>query len=118
VNKQLISAIKNKLVLRFVYNGKPRVVEPQTYGISTAGKEVLRARQVGGGSRSGQSQLAKLFEVAKVSSFQKTSRHFSGALPQHNPEDSAMKKVFATLPRPKRSGAKKTKRSIHLVAKI
>jgi hypothetical protein len=99
MNKQLIAAIQEKLVLRFVYNGAERIVEPQTYGVSTAGKEVLRARQTGGESRSGQSRIAKLFEVEKISSLKKTGERFAQALPRHNPDDSAMVKVIATLPK-------------------
>jgi hypothetical protein len=33
-DRTILSAIKNKNVLRFNYNGKERIVEPQTYGIS------------------------------------------------------------------------------------
>lgn len=33
-NRTLLSAIKNREVLHFVYNGDLRIVEPQTYGIS------------------------------------------------------------------------------------
>ncbi len=39
----IISAIRRKSVLKFSYNGKLRTVEPQTYGLSTTGLEVLRA---------------------------------------------------------------------------
>ncbi|HEU5123536.1 MAG TPA: hypothetical protein VFW05_05665 [Verrucomicrobiae bacterium] len=102
-NKTILSAIKNKEVLRFTYNGKERVVEPQTYGISIAGHEVLRAFQKGGGSRSGQTKIAKLFDVEKISSLEKTGEKFSRALPEHNPQDSAMAEVFASLPRPARN---------------
>jgi hypothetical protein len=102
MNKQIVSAIKKKLVLRFVYNGKERVVEPQTYGVSKTGKEVLRARQIGGGSRSGQSRIAKLFDVEKLSGLKNTDEQFAEALPEHNPNDSAMAEVFATLPISKR----------------
>ena len=59
-DRTILSAIKSKQVLRFKYNGKERIVEPQTYGISIAGREVLRARQVGGESGSGQLRMAKL----------------------------------------------------------
>jgi hypothetical protein len=41
--RMIISAIHRKSVLRFSYNGKVRTVEPQTYGLSTTGREVLRA---------------------------------------------------------------------------
>ncbi len=102
-NKTILSAIKNKEVLRFTYNGKERIVEPQTYGISIAGHEVLRAFQKGGGSRSGQTKIAKLFDVEKISSLEKTGEKFSRALPEHNPQDSAMAEVFASLPRPARN---------------
>lgn len=101
-NRTILSAIKNKEVLRFRYNGKERIVEPQTYGISIAGREVLRAHQVGGASSSGQLRMAKLFDLEKISNLRKTGRAFTGALPAHNPNDSAMVEIFATLPRPKR----------------
>lgn len=100
MNKDIVSAIRNRATLRFDYDGKERVVEPQTYGVSKMGKEVLRARQVGGGSLSGQSRIAKLFDLDKISALKKMGEHFSKALPEHNPSDSAMVEVFATLPKP------------------
>jgi hypothetical protein len=102
VNKQIVAAIHKKLILQFIYSGEERIVEPQTYGISKIGKEVLRARQIGGGSRSGQSRIAKLFDVEKISALKKTGGHFSEALPEHNPSDSAMTEVFVSLPPHKR----------------
>ena len=102
MNTDIISAITKRLVLRFVYNGEERIVEPQTYGISRAGREVLRARQVGGGSRSRQSRIAKLFDLEKISALKKTGDRFAEALPEHNPDDSAMVRIFASLPLPKR----------------
>ncbi|HMJ88750.1 MAG TPA: hypothetical protein VK530_02980 [Candidatus Acidoferrum sp.] len=100
-NPDLISAIENKDVITFVYNGEPRVVEPQTYGISVAGHDVLRAYQRAGGSASRQTTIAKLFDVAKMSKLEKTGEKFFEALREHNPEDSAMVEIFATLPKPK-----------------
>lgn len=88
-NPFLVSAIENKEVLSFIYQGKLRIVEPQTYGVSTAGNHVLRLHQIGGESRSGE-QFGKLFEVAKMSRLKKTGAHFEQALPQHNPNDKAM----------------------------
>jgi hypothetical protein len=96
----IITAIRKQLVLKFVYNGEERIVEPQTYGLSTAGKEILRAYQKSGGSTSGQAQIAKLFDVAKISKLQSTNERFGQALLAHNPDDSAMIEIFATLPRP------------------
>ena len=100
-DRTILSAIKNREVLRFKYNGKERMVEPQTYGISIAGREVLRAHQIGGGSESGQLRMAKLFDLAKISDLRKAGTVFGAALPAHNPDDNAMVEIFATLPRPK-----------------
>jgi hypothetical protein len=56
----IISAIKRKAVLKFRYNGRERTVEPQTYGLSTAGREVLRARECSVANGSKISAMAKL----------------------------------------------------------
>lgn len=101
-DRTILSAIKNKQVLCFNYNGKERIVEPQTYGISIAGREVLRAHQIGGKSGSGQLRMAKLFDLEKMSNVRKAESVFAAALPTHNPNDSAMVEVFATLPKPKK----------------
>jgi hypothetical protein len=47
-DRTILSAIKSKQVLRFKYNGKERIVGPQTYGISIAlGKCCRRAKLAG-----------------------------------------------------------------------
>jgi hypothetical protein len=96
----IISAIRRKSVLQFKYNGKLRTVEPQTYGLSTAGREVLRAyeRTIPNGSK--RPGMAKLFDVSKISELRKSGQSFRQALPAHNPDDSAMVEIFATLPVP------------------
>lgn len=94
-----IAAILRKEVLSFNYEGEPRVVEPQSYGVGRSGRRLLRARQTGGGSRSGQQRIAKLFDEKKISALQKTGARFAKALPEHNPDDSAMTEVWASLPR-------------------
>lgn len=95
----LISAINGRDVLKFSYEGYVRIVEPQTYGMSYTGRYVLRGYQTSGESRSGQSRIAKLFDLAKISKLEKTGEHFKEALSSHNPQDSAMKVVFAALPK-------------------
>ncbi len=96
----LKAAIEGRVVLRFVYNGKSRIVEPQTYGVSTTGNELLRGYQREGGSRSGSVARLKLFEISKISNLEVNDERFGGARPEHKPEDSAMIEVFATLPKP------------------
>lgn len=98
-NQLLVLAICEQSVLKFIYNGQIRLVEPQTYGVSTTGKEVLRAYQISGGSRAGVARMAKLFEVAKMKDLERTDKTFRAALNSHNPHDSAMTEIFATLPK-------------------
>ena len=95
----IISAIQRKAVLEFIYNGKRRIVEPQTYGLSTTGREVLRGYERSTTNDAKRSGMAKLFDVAKISGLEETGLRFQQALPTHNPDDSAMVEIFATLPR-------------------
>jgi len=98
--KRIIDAIRNRQVLEFSYNGQPRIVEPQTYGISTAGHPTLRGYQRTGGSVSGYTKGLRLFELTKISELRHTAERFAKAQPEHNPDDSAMSKVIISLPRP------------------
>lgn len=97
----IISAIRRKSVLKFSYNGKLRTVEPQTYGLSTTGREVLRAYELTAPNGARRSGMAKLFDLKKISGLRETGQAFEDALPAHNPDDSAMVEIFATLPAPK-----------------
>jgi hypothetical protein len=97
----VISAIKNKHVLSFFYDDALRSVEPQTYGISTAGHPVLRGYQIAGGSKSGQTIGLRLYELAKMEGLRDTKKRFAKARPQHKSKDSAMSRVIASLPLPK-----------------
>lgn len=97
----IISAIRRKSVLKFSYNGKLRTVEPRTYGLSTKGHEVLRAYERPASKSSKRSGMAKLFDLGKISGLRETGQTFQEALSAHNPNDSAMVEIFATLPAPK-----------------
>ncbi len=100
--KTITDAIRNRKVLEFSYNGQPRVVEPQTYGISTTGHLILRGYQRTGGSTSGYTTGLRLFEIAKISQVRQTGEQFAEAQAEHNPNDRAMSKVIISLPRPAR----------------
>lgn len=46
-----VAAIRNRLLVSFTYDGLPRVVQPATYGYTTAGNLALRACLVHGQSK-------------------------------------------------------------------
>lgn len=100
VGELITQAIANRSVIHFEYNGKQRHVEPQTYGLSTTGNALLRGYERGGAAKFGRSSQFRLFEVAKIGNLTVTDEEFAGARPEHNPQDSAMTEIFATLPKP------------------
>ena len=88
----LVKAIKQKQRLRFLYNGKPRLVEPQCYGIGARGTELLRAYQLQGGQ-----QREPLFDVSKIVDLQVLNEVFDRPGPNYKKNDSAMKTILAQL---------------------
>jgi hypothetical protein len=92
MNELLLTAIRNKRRIHFVYNNKRRIAEPQCYGISTAGKEVVRVFQVSGGT-----QKEPLFEVAKIDQLFVSNETFHRPGPNYKKGDSAMSVIFAEL---------------------
>jgi hypothetical protein len=92
MNEVLVKAIKHKQRLRFLYNRKPRLVEPQCYGIGTRGNELLRAHQLQGGR-----EREPLFDVSKIVQLEVLNEVFDRPGPNYKKNDSAMKTIFAQL---------------------
>ena len=92
MNEVLVRAIKHKQRLRFLYNGKQRLVEPQCYGIGARGTELLRGHQLQGGT-----QREPLFDVSKIVNLQVLNEGFDRPGPNYKKNDSAMKTIFAQL---------------------
>jgi hypothetical protein len=92
MNELILNAIKNKQQITFVYHDILRVAEPQCYGISTTGKEILRVYQISGGT-----QPEPLFEVAKMANLRTLNEYFVEPGPNYKRGDSAMREIFAEL---------------------
>ena len=92
MNAAIVDAIREKRRLRFVYNGRVRLVEPQCYGIGTKGTELLRVHQLRGGS-----QREPLFDVAKIADLVVLEEAFDAPGPNYKRDDSAMVSIFAQL---------------------
>ena len=92
MNQTIVDSIREKRRLRFTYNGKERLVEPQCYGIGTRGTELLRAHQLEGGS-----QREPLFDVAKIEDLVALNETFKRAGPNYTRGDSAMRHIFGEL---------------------
>lgn len=92
MNPTLVQAIEQRRRLRFLYNGRVRLVEPQCYGIGTKGTELLRVHQLQGGR-----EPEPLFDVSKMKQLDVLDETFQRPGPNYRKDDSAMKTIFAQL---------------------
>lgn len=84
----LCTAIAQRHLVSFVYDGHPRVVIPVAHGPhKTTGNSVLRGYQIRGTSSSRVVPLWDLFLVEKLSRFQVLDETFEGAPPGYSRDD-------------------------------
>lgn len=96
--KIICEAIRTKRIIKFIYEGYERIVEPHTYGVhKDTGNEVLSAYQVGEFSSSGIIPNWRLYIVSKISSLEMTDRHFSESRPGYRREDTRMSIIFCEV---------------------
>jgi len=86
----ICDAIRLKHVVRLVYHGGAREVEPYIYGRSATGDELLRAYQLQGVSRSGATAGWKMFRVADISSVSVTFEPFTAPRAGYDPVDTVI----------------------------
>lgn len=97
MNQSICNAINSRTCLRVVYDGLNRIVEPHAYGVSTAGNEVMRVFQVGGGSASGESVGWKLMAIDQVQGLQATNTPSQAPRPGYKRNDSAMARIYCQI---------------------
>jgi hypothetical protein len=92
MNQIIADSIRQKRRLRFTYNGKTRLGEPQCYGVGTRGTELLRIHQIEGGS-----EREPLFDVSKMRDLVALEEYFTKPGPHYKKNDSAMMTIFCQL---------------------
>lgn len=93
----LVKAVRERQVLKLVYNGHARVVEPHAYGVAATGEVVLHAFQIEGGSTSKPPPGWRTFSVALIEKLEVTEARFSQARPGYVPGEPVMEMVWAAL---------------------
>jgi hypothetical protein len=93
VNPLITAAIRERRRVSFIYHGRPRVAEPQCYGIGHKGTELLRVCLIEGVG----SQREPLFDVAKMADLTLLDETFGKAGPNYKKNDSAMKTILCQL---------------------
>src|ERR1700716_327411 len=78
VHDLILTAIHERRLLRFKYHGKPRIVEPQDYGIQK-GVVHLFTFQIGGESSSSRLPDWRKFAVQSMSDVELLNQNFPGS---------------------------------------
>lgn len=92
----IISAVQNKEVISFTYEGYTRVVEPHAVGVSTAGHKVLRCFQVGGHHEK-QNHNWDLVLLSKIVNLSTTGQRFSSERIGYKRGDKGMTIIYTQL---------------------
>jgi hypothetical protein len=90
-------AIGTKRLLRFVYDGYTREVEPHTYGIDKKSRRALVAYQVRGGSHSEEYVGWKTFHESQMRAVVTLEETFAGARQGYRRDDPAFVSIIAQL---------------------
>lgn len=93
----IATAIHNRQLLSFTYDGYSRVVEPHTYGVDSKGHAAIRAYQMRGGSESGEYVGWKLFHVKEMYGVTLLAEQFAGARPRYKRGDCAFSTIYIQL---------------------
>jgi hypothetical protein len=93
----ICDAIRTKRLLRFIYEGYERIVEPHVHGINVANHEVLSGWLVGGWSESRPEPGWRNYLVRDMHDVHALSDRFDGPRPRYNAFDPQIRQVFCRL---------------------
>ena len=99
MNRLICDAIGARRLLRFVYEGYERIVEPHLYGINAASHEALSAWIVEGWSQSSPEAGWRNYLVTDMQDVQVLTEPFPGPRPGFNPADSRFAQVYCSVAR-------------------
>jgi hypothetical protein len=94
----IATAIRERRLIRLVYDGGYRTVEPHAHGHNNKkNHDLLRAYQVSGSSKSFEYVGWKLFRCDEMLSFQVLEDRFSGPRDGYKRGDKALDQIYSEL---------------------
>ena len=93
----ICQAIRSRCLLRFLYDGYERVVEPHCCGCTSKGNLILSAYQVEGLSRTGLVPDWRVFTVSRMRTLTLLPAEFAGPRQGYNPRDPRFDVVYCQL---------------------
>ncbi len=98
MKETICNAIKNRLVIKFKYEGEIRIVEPFVLGHhKDTGNLVLRSYRVGGYSKSDREPPWRLFDTKNISELEVTSINAQSIREHYNPNDKHMSEILCRV---------------------
>lgn len=101
----ICDAIRGRRLLRFVYEGYERIVEPHLHGINSANHEMLSAYLVGGWSATETEPGWRNYLVREMHDVQALAEPFEGSRPGFNPDSAQVRQVFCRIEQSSSSSA-------------
>ncbi|MCK9399181.1 MAG: WYL domain-containing protein [Bacteroidales bacterium] len=95
MKNEICKAIRNKKIIKFLYDGESRTVEPHCYGLTTKGNEAIRAYQIAGYSSSGKMGW-KLYDLSKAGNIQVLDESFD-IRNDYKKGDKGMSEIYCEL---------------------
>lgn len=93
----ICDAIRSRHLLRFVYDGYERIVEPHSHGINTANHEVMSGWLVGGWTKTDAEPGWRNYLVRDMHDVHVLAESFSGPRPGFNPHTPRIRQIFCQL---------------------
>jgi predicted DNA-binding transcriptional regulator YafY len=97
MNVTICDAIRARRLLRFVYDGYERVVEPHAYGVNTAGHEALSGWLVGGWSASATEPGWRMFRLDQMRDVAALAEAFDAERAGYNHDDPHFVRIYCQL---------------------
>jgi hypothetical protein len=97
IREIICQAIKERIVIQFLYEGQPRIVEPFTLGYhKDTGNLVLSAYRVGGFSKSQSDTPWRLYIIDDIRNLSLSNSQAKSYRKGYNPSDSRMSSIICT----------------------
>ena len=97
MNITICDAIRARRLLRFVYEGYERIVEPHAYGVNTAGHEAVSAWLVAGWSASETAPGWRMYLLDAMRDVAALAERFDGTRAGYNPDDPHFVRLYCQL---------------------
>ena len=97
MNITVCDAIRARRLLRFVYDGYERVVEPHVYGVNTQGHEAVSAWLAGGWSATATDPGWRMYLLDQMRDVAALAQGFDGPRAGYNPDDTHFVRIHCQL---------------------